>query len=605
MKHKKLVEAVRGAQNGEREAVELLYNEWSGRLTGFIRRRVSDRQAAEDILSETFVTVMEHIGDLKTPEAFGGWIYSVAYNKCMDFLKGESKREELSDDDLCEPVFLPEDYAENADTRRRLGEVIEGLKPEQRRTVLLYYYEQRSIGEVAKEIGKSESAVKKILQRARGRIKKQVERLCAGGAVFTLVPMESLLGSAVDDSYASAVTAKGAHVVGHGIGVKIAVVGAIAAVAVPFAIGHFGGGGYVPEDVISRTEQLNSALSDNDSNSAKPSGITIACEPEPVEAEEFYILTTADLAELKEPDDADAQRLCDIMINVFGFDFDISDVERRPSSVKVEREHIVGDLALTLPSFNFVLQGETPLPEGITDIGRYELKRYTQDDYPKEKLVMTDGRELDIGDAIKQTDGYINGLKEYGVFEPEEELRLINIFIGDTGYGAELILEYEQRHFGLPFDTAGFNSAVSDQEIDAIREDYAMRSGSFTAIYLHSERAYKLYNFMDNRFAQKQAAGSVMSFDEAVQKLTDTLAPNMDFTVSEASLRYCCYYTYEADNRVYTYRPMWTFTLKEQKDRGGSLQYLRPRIMGYVDAINGDVYYSDYERHYIEKCSAE
>ena len=75
----------------------------------------------------------------------------------------------------------------------------------------------------------------------------------------------------------------------------------------------------------------------------------------------------------------------------------------------------------------------------------------------------------------------------------------------------------------------------------------------------------------------------------------------MTFTVEEAALKYCCYYIADADVSSYTYRPMWTFVLKEQQDRKGYLQFLRPRIMGYVDAVNGDVYYSDYEMHYIEK----
>ncbi|MBR1393463.1 MAG: hypothetical protein IJ561_06460 [Ruminococcus sp.] len=46
---------------------------------------------------------------------------------------------------------------------------------------------------------------------------------------------------------------------------------------------------------------------------------------------------------------------------------------------------------------------------------------------------------------------------------------------------------------------------------------------------------------------------------------------------------------------------MWTFVLKEHQNNKNYLQYPRPRIMGYVDAVNGDVYYSDYEMHIIEK----
>lgn len=43
--------------------------------------------------------MMEHIGELKTPEAFGGWLYSVAYSKCADFLRSEGREERFGSDE--------------------------------------------------------------------------------------------------------------------------------------------------------------------------------------------------------------------------------------------------------------------------------------------------------------------------------------------------------------------------------------------------------------------------------------------------------------------------------------------------------------------------
>ena len=370
----------------------------------------------------------------------------------------------------------------------------------------------------------------------------------------------------------------------------------------------------VPEDVKSRAEQQQQQTSsrsvgdtgdtaDPSKNSdADPTGITIACKPDPINTDKFYILKTPDYLEGRF-DDEDAKRLCSIMNGVFGTSFTVEDVEKEymgsATNGGIVGENYGGNIGHTGPSFLFSLKGDIPIPEQIKDLGAYDLKRYTPDNYPKEKLVMTDGKELAIEDAIKQTDGYIRSLKEY-IISKDEELRLCGIYIGDTGCGAELILEYEQMHYGLPLDNGGFLAFPAEPDID-LKAESAMRSGSFTALYLNSERPLRLWNCTDNTFVEKQEIDKILTFEEASKKLTDTLAENMTFTVEEAALKYCCYYTADADVSSYTYRPMWTFVLKEQHDRKGYLQFLRPRIMGYVDAVNGDVYYSDYEMHYIEK----
>ena len=244
MNRSELKKAVKGAQQGDREAVELLYNEWSGRLTRFIRSKIGNADAAEDILSETFVSVMEHIGDLKTPEAFGGWIYAVASRKCINWLNRENQREDLAENEISGSVPLPEDQVADEELHRKLESIIADLKPEQRSAVVLYYYEQCSIGEVAKAIGKSESATRKILQRARNKLRKQIEKLSAKGTAFSFVPTGIMINGIFDDSYhAASVSVKGARVTGFGMGVKAVAVGVFAAssLAVPVGLSRFGG----------------------------------------------------------------------------------------------------------------------------------------------------------------------------------------------------------------------------------------------------------------------------------------------------------------------------------------------------------------------------
>ena len=82
-------EAVTAAQNGDKEAFERLYGEYRDKLYFFVLKNIGSRETAEDIVSETFLAAMERINELRAGEAFGAWLYSVAYKKCADHISNE------------------------------------------------------------------------------------------------------------------------------------------------------------------------------------------------------------------------------------------------------------------------------------------------------------------------------------------------------------------------------------------------------------------------------------------------------------------------------------------------------------------------------------
>ena len=254
------------ARSGDREAFVALYNEYLDRVYAFARKNVGNDDAAQEITAETFAAALENIGSLKSEEAFAGWLYSIAYKKCADHIRESSRSQSFDSDELLdkamedplnEPVLLPDDYAVNKDTRRRLGEIIDGLSPDQRSAIILYYYNELSIPEVAKALGTNENNTRQKLFKARSRIKKQIEKLFGSGAMLSAVPLGAMLENTADASYAKA-AAGAAKVKGIGLGAKIAAVGAAAAVAVgvPLGLGRLGNKGDVRPDESSLTVEL-------------------------------------------------------------------------------------------------------------------------------------------------------------------------------------------------------------------------------------------------------------------------------------------------------------------------------------------------------------
>ncbi|MBQ8967478.1 RNA polymerase sigma factor [Ruminococcus sp.] len=242
--------AVMAAKGGDRQAFEMLYADYRDKLFFFVLKNVGSREAAEDVVSETFLDAMENIGSLRAEEAFGSWLYSIAYRKCIrcreensrtaHFESEEEQELAMSDAALNEPLMLPDDYAVNSQRREQLKAVIDGLSREQKAAVILYYYNEQPLREVAKTLGISEGAARKRLFDARKKIKEKVEGLMRY-CTFCAVPVDAMLQGSIDQSYAGAAVKAGSAVKAITF-VKIAAVGVAAAVAVgvPLALGHFG-----------------------------------------------------------------------------------------------------------------------------------------------------------------------------------------------------------------------------------------------------------------------------------------------------------------------------------------------------------------------------
>ncbi|MBR6873770.1 MAG: sigma-70 family RNA polymerase sigma factor [Ruminococcus sp.] len=209
------------AKQGDSAAFEQLYTEFRSQVYYFCKRCVGSESAAEDLTSETFIDAMEKIGSLRSGAAFSGWLYAIAYNKCSDHLRSNDRSEvaatpeQLSEAALNAPLLLPDDYAINAETRAQLQSIIDGLSPDQRSAVIMYYYDEMSVSEVAEAMGTNENNVSQKLHRARKKIRAQIEKLIGKGAMFGAVPMRALLGEL--DTSTVGIAAAGAAAIAVGI----------------------------------------------------------------------------------------------------------------------------------------------------------------------------------------------------------------------------------------------------------------------------------------------------------------------------------------------------------------------------------------------------
>jgi RNA polymerase sigma-70 factor, ECF subfamily len=153
-----------------------LYEIHFERVYAFVVRRIRDRAECEDLTAEVF---HHALASLKRFEwrgiPFAAWLFRIAANLISD--RYESRRREDVADDPAEMDSVPASDKEFAEVERKttLFRLVETLPDEQRRVVVLRFVEQKSIKEVARDIRKSEGAVKQLQFRALTTLRARME----------------------------------------------------------------------------------------------------------------------------------------------------------------------------------------------------------------------------------------------------------------------------------------------------------------------------------------------------------------------------------------------------------------------------------------------
>jgi RNA polymerase sigma-70 factor, ECF subfamily len=156
-----------------------LYEIHFEQVYAYIARRVSSRETAEDLTSEVFHKALTNLNRFEWRGVpFVGWLFRIASNAIVDQAKRSSK--EVSDLEDPEEIAVAEVDVADAIHRARLFRLVEELPEDQRRVVVMRFAEEKSIREIANEIGRSEGAVKQLQFRGLQNLRSHVEKKPGG-----------------------------------------------------------------------------------------------------------------------------------------------------------------------------------------------------------------------------------------------------------------------------------------------------------------------------------------------------------------------------------------------------------------------------------------
>jgi len=169
-------------------AFERLVDRYESKVYRLCCSLLRDPDQAKDAAQESLVRIWKALPKYDQRASISTWVYTITRNRCLTAIERRRDLESFSDPRVEHEVeaagaIAPETEQDHLGVLR---ELVEALPERYRRALTLYYYEERSVEEVAALLGQPEGTVKTNLHRARALLLEQVRGLGLGDPTFWL-----------------------------------------------------------------------------------------------------------------------------------------------------------------------------------------------------------------------------------------------------------------------------------------------------------------------------------------------------------------------------------------------------------------------------------
>ncbi len=172
------------AQQGERQAFEILVERYKEKAYRIAYDFTRDREEAKDLSQEAFLQAFSHLKGFDRRSSFYTWFYRILVNLCLDYRRRKAK---VSWESLEERVEKGEGFANpgpspveetmRGEISERIGAALATLPPKQRAVFLLKNHQGLSISEIAGVMKSAEGTIKVHLHRAVIALKQRLAEL--------------------------------------------------------------------------------------------------------------------------------------------------------------------------------------------------------------------------------------------------------------------------------------------------------------------------------------------------------------------------------------------------------------------------------------------
>jgi RNA polymerase sigma-70 factor (ECF subfamily) len=170
-------------QAGDARAFEALIRRHERRVFRLLHRMLGNREEAEDVAQETFLSLHRHGHRFRSESRFSTFVYRVAANAALNRRRSlgrtRTRTQKLAErqaagDHLPSAPRDPEDAAAGSELGGQVRKALESLSPPLRLPLVLYDIEGLAYGEIAEVLGVAEGTVKSRIHRARQALRDQL-----------------------------------------------------------------------------------------------------------------------------------------------------------------------------------------------------------------------------------------------------------------------------------------------------------------------------------------------------------------------------------------------------------------------------------------------
>ncbi len=177
----RLAEYLARCARGDQKALQALYAETSGLLYGLCLRLMRRSDLAEEVLQDVYLRIWNRAGTFDPSRGAAlTWMISILRNRAFDIMRSATYQAERVSEDVWEGQHETADpgplqVASLGSDARALQECLERLKEDQRRSILMAYYEGYTHSELARRLGRPLGTVKAWIRRGLEQLKRCLE----------------------------------------------------------------------------------------------------------------------------------------------------------------------------------------------------------------------------------------------------------------------------------------------------------------------------------------------------------------------------------------------------------------------------------------------
>jgi len=162
----------------DREAFSVLYQRYLTPVYRYFYARTGDVQQAEDLTTETFLSILKQLDHYQERGRFAGWLFTIAAHRLADHFRRRPRRPAVPLDDipvLPDPNPCPEAQTEQAERMAHLVQALQTLSPDRAQAITLHFFGELSLRETAKVMDRSQVAVKSLIHRALRDLRERLD----------------------------------------------------------------------------------------------------------------------------------------------------------------------------------------------------------------------------------------------------------------------------------------------------------------------------------------------------------------------------------------------------------------------------------------------